>query len=253
VNTELIDEFLAQQMTTVRNVVELGRTARAESKTKTRQPLARALISSAAWAKLTDELKDQIAAELNVKSLDVISSEGSLVSVSVKGNFKELGKKHGANTQHVATAIAAEDAAALVEQINSTGIFQLMVNGAAVPIEITDLIVTETPSEGWSVASSAGHTVALDLNLSAELISEGLAREVVRFIQDSRKLAGFDVTDRITVGYKASLEMQAAIEKHNTAISSEVLAVSFSNQLADTSPATAADAELGLQIWLVKA
>jgi isoleucyl-tRNA synthetase len=118
---------------------------------------------------------------------------------------------------------------------------------------MADLIVTETPTQGWSVASAAGHTVALDLNLSAELISEGLAREVVRFIQDSRKLAGFDVTDRITVGYKANLELQAAIEKHNAAISTEVLAISFINQAQDASPATATDDELGLQVWLTKA
>lgn len=253
VKPELIDESLAQQMTIVRNVVELGRTARAESKTKTRQPLARALISSAAWGKLTAELRDQIAAELNVKALDVISSEGSLVSVSVKGNFKELGKKHGANTQLVASAIAAEDATVLVEQLKLNSVYDLTVNGITTAIEMADLIVTETPTQGWSVASAAGHTVALDLNLSAELISEGLAREVVRFIQDSRKLAGFDVTDRITVGYQANLELQAAIEKHNAAISTEVLAISFINQAQDASPATATDDELGLQVWLTKA
>lgn len=252
VKPELIDESLAQQMTIVRNVVELGRTARAESKTKTRQPLARALISSAAWGKLTPELRDQIAAELNVKALDVISSEGSLVSVSVKGNFKELGKKHGVNTQLVASAIAAEDATVLVEQLKLNSAYDLTVNGITTPIEMADLIVTETPTQGWSVASAAGHTVALDLNLSAELVSEGLAREVVRFIQDSRKLAGFDVTDRITVGYKANLELQAAIEKHNAAISTEVLAISFINQAQDASPATATDDELGLQVWLTK-
>lgn len=253
VKPELIDESLAQQMTIVRNVVEVGRTARAESKTKTRQPLARALISSAAWGKLTAELRDQIAAELNVKALDVISSEGSLVSVSVKGNFKELGKKHGANTQLVASAIAAEDATVLVEQLKLNSVYDLTVNGITTAIEMADLIVTETPTQGWSVASAAGHTVALDLNLSAELISEGLAREVVRFIQDSRKLAGFDVTDRITVGYQANLELQAAIEKHNAAISTEVLAISFINQAQDASPATATDDELGLQVWLTKA
>ena len=67
------------------------------------------------------------------------------------------------------------------------------------------------------------------------------------------KLAGFDVTDRITVGYKANLELQAAIEKHNAAISTEVLAISFINQVQDASPATATDDELGLQVWLTKA
>jgi isoleucyl-tRNA synthetase len=253
VEVELIDAALANQMSIVRSIVELGRTARAESKTKTRQPLARALISSAAWAELTAELRDQIAAELNVKQLDVISSEGSLVSIAIKGNFKALGLKHGSNTQNVASAIAAADASELIAGIKQNGKYELNVANQKVEVELADLIVTETPTAGWSVASAQGISVALDLELSAELISEGLAREVVRFIQDSRKTAGFEVTDRILIKYESADKLHEAIESNLDWIASEVLAVELQVQSNNNDSPTAVEPELELKIWLAKA
>lgn len=250
VEVGLIDPQLDQQMQIVRSVVELGRTARAESKTKTRQPLARALISTAAWQLLSDELRDQIAAELNVKQLDEISSEGELVSWSVKGNFKELGIKHGAATQQVAAAIAAANATELVAGLNRDGSVQLQVGESQIEISQTDVIITETPSSGWSVASANSISVALDLTLSDELIAEGIAREVIRLVQDTRKSAGFEVTDRITVKYVATQEVAAAITANLANITAEVLAIEFNPHAQPGSTPTASDAELGLQLWL---
>jgi isoleucyl-tRNA synthetase len=250
VEVKLIDPKLDQQMKVVRSVVELGRTARAESKTKTRQPLARALISTAAWQLLSDELRDQIAAELNVKQLDEISSEGELVNWSVKGNFKNLGIKHGAATQQVAAAIATADAGELVAELNRNGSVQLKVGDSQIEVSQTDVIITETPSSGWSVASADGISVALDLTLSSELIAEGIAREVIRLVQDSRKSAGFEVTDRIVVKYVATDEVAAAITANLGNITAEVLAIEFSPQLQPETTPIASDAELGLELWL---
>lgn len=249
----LIDENLATQMQTVRNVVELGRTARAESKTKNRQPLARALVSSAAWQLLSPELQEQIAAELNVKQIAEISSEGDLVSWSVKGNFKNLGAQHGAKTQQVASAIVAADAAQLVAQFAQHGAAEVIVDNEPVSITAADVIITETPTTGWSVASADGISVALDLALTAELVNEGLAREVIRLVQDSRKSAGFDVTDRIKVKYLAGPELILAINANLENIKAEVLALAFEPAEGDITEPTASDEELGLKLWLVRA
>jgi isoleucyl-tRNA synthetase len=252
VDTRLINESLTNQMDIVRNVVELGRTARAESKVKNRQPLARALISSAAWQVLSNELREQIASELNVKQLAEVSSEGDLVTWSAKGNFKQLGARFGARTQEIAQAIAAVNAARMVQDFAESGASKLQVNNEVIELTRDDVILTETPSVGWSVAASDGITVALDLNLTPELVAEGLSREVIRLIQDTRKSSGFEVTDRIVVTYQAQPEVDAAIEQNLTTISNEVLAKDF-NKGEESRPATAVDEELGLTLWLTKA
>lgn len=253
VNEDLIDPHLASQMQMVRSVVELGRTARAESKTKTRQPLAKALVSTAAWQLLTAELREQIASELNVKELAEIGSEGDLISWSVKGNFKNLGIKHGAATQQVATAIAGADAAQLVAELKQNGTASVSVSGESIPIAEEDVIITETPTSGWSVASADGVSVALDLTLTDELIAEGIAREVIRLVQDTRKSAGFDVTDRIKVKYLAAPEIAQAIQTNLANITSEVLAVEFDQQDSQGVEPTVVDEELNLKLWLVRA
>ena len=252
VDTRLINESLTNQMDIVRNVVELGRTARAESKVKNRQPLARALISSAAWQVLSNELREQIASELNVKQLAEVSSEGDLVTWSAKGNFKQLGARFGARTQEIAQAIAAVNAARMVQDFAESGASKLQVNNEVIELTRDDVILTETPSVGWSVAASDGITVALDLNITPELVAEGLSREVIRLIQDTRKSSGFEVTDRIVVTYQAQPEVDAAIEQNLTTISNEVLAKDF-NKGEESRPATAVDEELGLTLWLTKA
>lgn len=253
VNQDLIDPQLAAQMQMVRNVVELGRTARAESKTKTRQPLAKALVSTAAWQLLTAELREQIASELNVKELAEIGSEGDLISWSVKGNFKNLGMKHGAATQQVASALAGADAAQLVADLKQNGTATVSVSGESISIAEEDVIITETPTSGWSVASADGVSVALDLTLTDELIAEGIAREVIRLVQDTRKSAGFEVTDRIKVRYLAAPEIAKAIHTNLANITSEVLAVEFDQQDSQGVEPTVVDEELNLKLWLVRA
>lgn len=107
----LVNAELVAHMALTRRLVDLGRTARAESKTKTRQPLGRALVSAMGWSTLPQELKDLIAAELNVGSLESLS--GDLVDVTAKANFRALGARFGKGVQGVAAAVAAADAAAL--------------------------------------------------------------------------------------------------------------------------------------------
>jgi isoleucyl-tRNA synthetase len=100
---------------------------------------------------------------------------------------------------------------------------------ATYEIELSDLVVTEVPKSGWMVASHDGESVALDLTLTPELITSGLVREVIRFIQEKRKSDGFEISDRINVKYNANDQTHVAITSEISFICSEVLATSFTH------------------------
>ncbi|TSB25677.1 isoleucine--tRNA ligase [Streptomyces benahoarensis] len=224
----LIDPELSVQMQLVRRLVELGRATRAESGVKTRQPLSRALVAAHGFAGLSADLRAQIAEELNVSSLAALSDMGgSLVDTSAKANFRALGKRFGKGVQAVAKAIAAADAAALSLALRD-GEASVEVDGETVTLAPDEVIITETPREGWSVASDAGATVALDLEITPELRRAGLARDAIRLIQEARKNSGLDVADRIALRWEtADADLRTALAEHAPLISDEVLATAF--------------------------
>ncbi|MBC3987132.1 isoleucine--tRNA ligase [Streptomyces sp. AC536] len=250
----LIDPLLSERMLLVRRLVELGRASRAESGVKTRQPLSRALIGVAGFESLPEELRAQIAEELNVTSLASLSGMGgSLVDTTAKANFRALGKRFGKGVQAVAKAVAEADAAALSLALRE-GTAAVTVDGERVELAPDEVIITETPREGWSVASDAGATVALDLEITPELRRAGLARDAIRLIQEARKNSGLDVADRIAVRWSASnQETAAAVAEHTALIADEVLGTDFAEGEADDSygePFT--DEPLGLTFRLRK-
>ena len=234
IDQKLIDLNLRNQVALTRRIVELGRAARAESSVKIRQPLGRALIAASGWANLPSDMRDQIADELNVQSLeDIASASGDLVSVSIKANFRSLGVKYGGAVQEVAKLIASSDAAKLVSELRAQGSAQV----GQFEIAIDDLVITEQPKSGWSVASNNGESVALDLTLTQELINAGNVREVIRALQEGRKNAGLDISDRIIVTWNANSEVEPAVKGAIEHISREVLAVEMkqdSSLLCDT-------------------
>ncbi|HEX9528437.1 MAG TPA: class I tRNA ligase family protein, partial [Streptosporangiaceae bacterium] len=201
----LIDERLSVQMALARRLVELGRSARSSAAVRIRQPLARALVGAAGFADLPDELRDQVADELNVRVLDTLASVGDdLVDFAVKPSFRALGRRFGKATPAVAAAIEAADPAWLAAELRSAGSALVLVSGDPVTLEPDDVIVTQTPVSGWAVASEGGETVALEVTITPELHREGLAREVVRLVQDARKGDGLDVSDRIALRWAAA-------------------------------------------------
>ena len=221
----LVDEELGAQMSLARRLVELGRAARADAKVRTRQPLGRALVGSAAWSRLDEELRREVAEELNVEALEPLSSAGAdLVDHSAKGNFRALGKRFGKQTPAVAAAIASADAAALADALTADGRAVVSVDGDDVEVLPDEVIVAERPREGWSVVNEQGETVALDLELTPALVRAGVAREVVRLVQESRKSSGFDVSDRITLVWSAEGETAEALRENGALVADEVLA-----------------------------
>ena len=222
----LIDENLSMNVSLARRLVELGRAARAQSQLKVRQPLSRALISATGWKGLPQELKEQIADELNVEQLDDLAGVGSeLVDITVKANFKSLGSRYGATVQEIAKSIASANPVNLVSSIRNQGEAEIVAAGESYRIIESDLVITETPRSGWSVASHAGESVALDLALDQRLIDKGVVREAIRAIQDERKGSGFEVTDRIRIKWNSRPEFVSAISGAIDHIKDEVLAV----------------------------
>jgi isoleucyl-tRNA synthetase len=227
----LIDPTLSAQMALARRLVELGRSARSAASVRTRQPLSRALAGAPGFTALPAELRGLVADELNVHTLEALDPAGDeLVSYTVKPDFRALGRRFGAATQAVAAAIRDASPAALAHAVGAPGGSATLTVPELGEVTLTaaDLVVTQAPLEGWGVATAAGETVALDLTLTAELRAEGYAREVVRLIQDARKSAGLEVSDRIAVRWSAAgTELAAALAANGPLIAGEVLAVSF--------------------------
>ena len=256
----LIDENLSADMALTRRLVELGRSARAAASVKTRQPLARALVSAPGFASLPPELRAQVAEELNVHALEAMSTvDVDLVDYSVKPNFKALGRRFGKQTPAVAKAITSADAAALAETLRTAGTATVTVDGTPVPLGPDEVIVTQTPKAGWTVATDGGETVALEVTLTPELRREGLAREAIRLIQEARKSDGLDVTDRISLWWQASdPDLAAALREQGPVIASEVLATTYQEGQPSEESGNAGFAEhtddlLGLRFWLRRA
>jgi len=242
-------------MVLVRRLVELGRATRAESGVKTRQPLSRALIAATGFGSLDRELHAQITEELNVSALASLSEVGgSLVDTTAKANFRALGKRFGKRVQDVAKAVANADAAALSLALRE-GTASVEVDGETVTLAPDEVIITETPREGWSVASDSGATVALDLEITEELRQAGLARDAIRLIQEARKNSGLDVADRIALRWTSTdPAVIAALSEHTPLIADEVLATDFAQGEADDTYGTPfTDEGLSLTFRLRKA
>ena len=254
-DSALIELPLSQSVGLSRRLVELGRAARAESKIKIRQPLGRALISAVGWEKMDAEIRSHISDELNVLHIDELASAGGdLVDISIKANFKSIGARYGADVQPIAKAIGSADARELVTALRSKGAHSLSYVSATgeslfAELAIDDLVITETPKSGWSVASHSGESVALDLELTPELLQAGLVREVIRAIQEERKQSGFDISDRIDVEWNGSEEIAAAITASSKNIAEEVLALSISRDES----LQITDEEIGLVLRLRRA
>jgi isoleucyl-tRNA synthetase len=219
----MIDTDLESSMNAVREVVRLGRNLRKQVGHRVRQPLA-ALTVLTRDSRIVDAVAthaDIIIEELNVKAVDTSPDESAHVSLSAKANFRKLGPILGSEMRRFA---------ALVESMPPTDI-ETIVNGGNVVIEgrtlgADDVLVERTPREGTLVETGEGFAVALDTRLTTELVKEGIAREMISYIQKLRRDADLDVTDRIRVSWDSDADLiLKTIEEHQDRIGSETLAI----------------------------
>ena len=243
------DAALREQMALVRRVVELGRATRAASGVRTRQPLARAVVAAPGFADLPAELRTEIAEELNVVAVETAGSD--LVEIEVRPNFRALGKRFGKRTPRVADAVKASTDAPV------DGVLQVVVDGEPTTLSGDEILVSETPREGWAVRSEGGLSVGLDTELTDELRATGLLRDALRRIQDARKTLGLEVADRIELWWSADREdVAAALRDHAATLASETLAVAVREGAPHANgdgPAPQPAADLGLTLWIAPA
>ncbi|MCS7480671.1 isoleucine--tRNA ligase [Umezawaea endophytica] len=214
----LIDPVLAEHVRVARALAEAGRAARKSSGVRVRQPLGRALVGLP--VDLPRDLLDDVAAELNVKRFEPLS--GEVVDVRVRPDFRALGKRFGKRTQRVADAVLAVDPHEVVARLRAGGPVVVTVDGE--PVEVTEVLVTEVPRSDWAVESQRGVTIALHVEITPELAAEGTVRDLVRVVQQARRDAGFEVSDRVEVAVGAPEGVLEAVRAHRGFLAGETLA-----------------------------
>jgi isoleucyl-tRNA synthetase len=219
----LVDEALEEAMGVVRTAVSLGRTVRGDTKVRVRQPLAGAVLHVPGDRARLEALLPLMADELNVKRVRFAESADELAGWRAKPNFRTLGPRLGRRVNEVAEALARDDGALAASLAADESVTLPLASGDVV-LSPGDVELGKTIQTGWGLASDGGVTVALDLTLTDGLRGEGLARELVHHVQNLRKSAGLEVTDRIALGVEAGGAPGAAFRDHRDLIAAEVLA-----------------------------
>ncbi|MEZ4502505.1 MAG: isoleucine--tRNA ligase [Dehalococcoidia bacterium] len=220
-----IDERLAADVAIVQRMVSLGRGARSKAQIRVRQPLATALLvpRTEAEREALSRLGDQVADELNVKSIEVGEDAGERLSYTLRPNLPVLGPKFGSEVGKIRSALAAADGAEVARAMRAGQPIAL----DGFELAASDLLVTVEAGEGWAAAEEAGYVTLIDTRITSELEAEGLARELVRRLQDLRREAGLDVSDRIRVTFEADDVIASVVEAHREYIAEETLALTL--------------------------
>lgn len=249
---ELVDRALLDEMALARQVVTLGHSARNSANIKLRQPLARAIavLPHAEQESTLKKYADVIADELNVKELDITSEEADLVDYRLLPDNRKLGPRFGKRFPAVRKALSETDAVAAVRTLRAGQSLTLSVDGEEIVLAADEVLVQTAPKTGLAVAAADGITVAVDTELTRELIQEGLAREVIRRIQNLRKEADFAIEDRIVTEYAADDALAEAIEAFADVIREETLSVSLTRVDTPTGEAVHEDAVDGHRLAL---
>jgi isoleucyl-tRNA synthetase len=224
---KLIDTTLSEQMALVREIVSLGRSARMGVQLKVRQPLAsvEVILVDAKHQAWLEEHAGLIREELNVKQVDFTQKADQYITYTVLPDLKRLGPRLGKRMPVVRKALLGADGGALLAEMESNGKIVLELGDGPVELDSDDVQVRLQAKEGWAAAQGASSVVVLATELTDDLIREGLARELVRAIQDRRKEMDCQYTDRIVVGLVTeSSELTAAIEQFADYIKGETLA-----------------------------
>ena len=221
-----IDPDLETEMNLARDLVSLGLAARAESKLKVRQPLPRAIVMVPDAVSLRPEIVAEIADALNVKTLEPVASLEGLLDYTVVPNFRALGPKVGKLLPRVKQLLADVDGASVRAALTTGGAYSLDVDGTVVALTADDIEIRAASHESLALTQDGPLAVAIDTTLTPALRREGLAREVVRALNDHRKATGLAIADRIDLRMEASDELDDAITEYLDWIGGEILATS---------------------------
>ena len=222
VHEEQIDKELENNMEHVLDLVVMGRACRNASNIKNRQPIGQMFVK--ADFELSEFYQEIVADELNVKNIKFTDDVRDFTSYSFKPQLKTVGPKYGKMLGGIKAALNDIDGNAAMDELNTTGVLKLDVNGQEIELFKEDLLIDTAQIEGYESVNDNGITVVLDTNLTPELLEEGFVREIISKIQTMRKEADFEVMDKIRVTYEGSEKAEAVFEKNSTLIGGEVLA-----------------------------
>ena len=219
-----VDKSLERKMEAAQTISSLVLSLRAKEKIKVRQPLQKIMIPVDNEQQKEEILavSDLIKHEVNVKDIELLEDASDILVKQIKPNFKTLGPRFGKDMKAIASIVinfTAED----INKIEQNGNLDVEVNGKNITLERGDVEITSQDIEGWLVANDGALTVALDVTITDDLRSEGIARELINRIQNLRKDSGFEVTDRIDVKLQNDVNIVNAVDANITYIKSETL------------------------------
>lgn len=251
-NDSLINKELETQMDLAQRTSSLVLGLRKKERLRVRQPLQKIMVPALndTFAKNIQHVQDLILSEVNVKELEVLAEDNDVLVKSIKPNFKTIGPKYGKHMKAIASMVnqmKSED----ISKVEANNGWQGEINGEQITLNMSDFEIAAQDIPGWLVSSDGSLTVALDVTLTEELISEGIARELVNRVQNLRKDSGLEVTDRILLKVDTNEMIQEAIASNKEYVCNEVLAndVVFESLGSDalvTDLVDAEDAKIGL-------
>ncbi len=223
-HTSFIDPVLERKMQKAQTICSLVLSLRQREKIKVRQPLQKIMIPvlNTADKEEINAVASLIKSEVNVKEIELIDEGSGILVKQIKPNFKALGPRFGKDMKAIADVVSAFDQKQ-INKLESEGEISLEINGKSVTLQTQDVEISSQDIEGWLVANSGSLTVALDITITEELRSEGIARELVNRIQNLRKDSGFEVTDKIEVTFQNQPAIENAVAKNKVYIQEETL------------------------------
>ena len=221
---ELRNPDLEDRMGKARTISSLALSLRKKEQIKVRQPLQKIMIPvrNAEEKEAIERVADLIQSEINVKSIELLDDASDILVKEIKPNFKALGPRFGKNMKAALTVINGLDEKQ-IKRLEANETIAIKIDGEEVTLEPNDVVIQSKDIEGWLVANGNGMTVALDIQLDEALIEEGVAREMINRIQNLRKDAGFEVTDKIVLYLKEDEHLKKVFDNHLAYIQQETL------------------------------
>lgn len=254
VQTSFIDKNLENQMEIAQKVSSLVLGLRKKEKIRVRQPLQKIMVPALdqEFVQNVKHVQNLILSEVNVKELEILAEDNTVLVKGIKPNFKTIGPKYGKHMKAIAGLVASfnqDD----IKRIEKTGVWNSEISGEKIELNSDDFEITAQEIPGLLVASEGSYTVAMDVTITDELRKEGLARELINRVQNFRKEAGFDVTDRISIVLETTDALKGAVEANREFICNEVLADSISfAAIAENALLTDIEAEGDTKVGLKK-
>jgi isoleucyl-tRNA synthetase len=254
VNELAINLDLEAQMDIAQRTSSLVLALRKKEKIRVRQPLQKIMVPvlNSSFATNILHVKELILSEVNVKELELLEEGNGILVKSIKPNFKTIGPKYGKQMKSIASMIAHMDAEAIADVEANAG-WRGVIDGEQIALDLSDFEIVAQDIPGWLVATEGSLTVALDITITEDLRSEGIARELINRVQNLRKDSGLEVTDRIVLKVETNELIREAIRSNMEYVCAEVLAndIQFES-VSNSALTTDLEAEADTKIDLVK-